>query len=200
LVRADPADQGNLQPALADLHGDSPARRRSAACLGELGYDRLRQARTAVRHQLAQELLRFRRAPAEAAIAVRCDQEPPGRIECRMRAVRDSRVGKMDANAGKQLIDDDGLRHVVDAARSEEHTSELQSREKLVCRLLLEKKKKWTEGPRGSCWPKTSGKGTAGLCCSRPTCTAVAAVWRFIAGAAGAALYPMLPAVPVDSP
>src|SRR6266511_2375989 len=30
------------------------------------------------------------------------------------------------------------------AARSEEHTSELQSREKLVCRLLLEKKKKTT--------------------------------------------------------
>src|SRR5207302_10274667 len=30
-------------------------------------------------------------------------------------------------------------------ARSEEHTSELQSRENLVCRLLLEKKKKLTE-------------------------------------------------------
>src|SRR5690606_40135397 len=29
-----------------------------------------------------------------------------------------------------------------DQDRSEEHTSELQSREKLVCRLLLEKKKK----------------------------------------------------------
>src|SRR5690606_41913238 len=29
--------------------------------------------------------------------------------------------------------------------RSEEHTSELQSRENLVCRLLLEKKKKDTE-------------------------------------------------------
>src|SRR6266511_6316146 len=28
------------------------------------------------------------------------------------------------------------------AMRSEEHTSELQSREKLVCRLLIEKKKK----------------------------------------------------------
>src|SRR5690606_42022789 len=28
-----------------------------------------------------------------------------------------------------------------EAVRSEEHTSELQSREKLVCRLLLEKKK-----------------------------------------------------------
>src|SRR6266511_657879 len=33
------------------------------------------------------------------------------------------------------------LRHRV-RARSEEHTSELQSRENLVCRLLLEKKKK----------------------------------------------------------
>src|SRR6266511_2875188 len=47
--------------------------------------------------------------------------------------------------------DDDGsqwrrLRHsrqrVRRALRSEEHTSELQSRENLVCRLLLEKKKK----------------------------------------------------------
>src|SRR5215475_15924431 len=32
--------------------------------------------------------------------------------------------------------------HRQSAARSEEHTSELQSRENLVCRLLLEKKKK----------------------------------------------------------
>src|SRR5258707_6521661 len=30
--------------------------------------------------------------------------------------------------------------------RSEEHTSELQSRQYLVCRLLLEKKKKYTYG------------------------------------------------------
>src|SRR4051812_49444901 len=33
-------------------------------------------------------------------------------------------------------------REPVDAARSEEHTSELQSHVNLVCRLLLEKKKK----------------------------------------------------------
>src|SRR5436309_6104121 len=32
--------------------------------------------------------------------------------------------------------------HFAHTARSEEHTSELQSRENLVCRLLLEKKKK----------------------------------------------------------
>src|SRR3712207_7806594 len=33
------------------------------------------------------------------------------------------------------------LPHTVHVARSEEHTSELQSRQYLVCRLLLEKKK-----------------------------------------------------------
>src|SRR2546428_6200509 len=33
----------------------------------------------------------------------------------------------------------------VNTARSEEHTSELQSRSDLVCRLLLEKKKKCTK-------------------------------------------------------
>src|SRR5687768_17893411 len=32
--------------------------------------------------------------------------------------------------------------HLLEAGRSEEHTSELQSRLHLVCRLLLEKKKK----------------------------------------------------------
>src|SRR3712207_8924047 len=36
---------------------------------------------------------------------------------------------------------DDGLRHRRAQGRSEEHTSELQSRQYLVCRLLLEKKK-----------------------------------------------------------
>src|SRR3712207_6922251 len=38
--------------------------------------------------------------------------------------------------------------HVVDdrRARSEEHTSELQSRQYLVCRLLLEKKKQKSRG------------------------------------------------------
>src|SRR5690606_40983220 len=36
----------------------------------------------------------------------------------------------------------DGEQMTVYIMRSEEHTSELQSRENLVCRLLLEKKKK----------------------------------------------------------
>src|SRR2546422_2436732 len=41
-----------------------------------------------------------------------------------------------------RVIPTDGRAHVPQNIRSEEHTSELQSRLHLVCRLLLEKKKK----------------------------------------------------------
>src|SRR5690606_9544602 len=66
-------------------------------------------------------------------------------------------VDELDANTVKRIIDealeygtfiltftenDPLLRgEVFELIRSEEHTSELQSRENLVCRLLLEKKK-----------------------------------------------------------
>src|SRR5690606_41565248 len=42
----------------------------------------------------------------------------------------------------KIIVTDDSGTTTIDNFRSEEHTSELQSRENLVCRLLLEKKKK----------------------------------------------------------
>src|SRR2546421_7928310 len=49
--------------------------------------------------------------------------------------------------------------------RSEEHTSELQSRSDLVCRLLLEKKKKklrgWVRGPLPTFCPVVSRSTTA---------------------------------------
>src|SRR5438874_10739560 len=48
----------------------------------------------------------------------------------------------------------------LDSKRSEEHTSELQSRRDLVCRLLLEKKKKnskrYCPGRRNTCCTSTS--------------------------------------------
>src|SRR5690554_6970630 len=50
-------------------------------------------------------------------------------------------IGKTDPAGVKDVV--------VEAARSEEHTSELQSRPHLVCRLLLEKKKKTAERGRG---------------------------------------------------
>src|SRR5437762_3853625 len=46
-----------------------------------------------------------------------------------------------DNRVSRRVIDDDGSR-VGESLRSEEHTSELQSPMYLVCRLLLEKKKK----------------------------------------------------------
>src|SRR3989442_7529643 len=46
-----------------------------------------------------------------------------------------------DKQLSEYLHDDKKPRHIQHAQRSEEHTSELQSRPHLVCRLLLEKKK-----------------------------------------------------------
>src|SRR3712207_8866772 len=43
---------------------------------------------------------------------------------------------------GLHVVEAAGLGHRRPQRRSEEHTSELQSRQYLVCRLLLEKKKK----------------------------------------------------------
>src|SRR6266480_7771019 len=49
-------------------------------------------------------------------------------------------TGAVRRDGYRKALKDAGLPH--DPARSEEHTSELQSHVNLVCRLLLEKKKK----------------------------------------------------------
>src|SRR5690606_42000874 len=73
----------------------------------------------AARIDVADRRTRPRRSPA----AARDDCAPSGRV----------RTARPSAPAPSRA-----------RARSEEHTSELQSRENLVCRLLLEKKKKKT--------------------------------------------------------
>src|SRR3712207_9003449 len=45
-----------------------------------------------------------------------------------------------DGVGGRRVVSRRGLRQARRGRRSEEHTSELQSRQYLVCRLLLEKK------------------------------------------------------------
>src|SRR3712207_8950293 len=47
--------------------------------------------------------------------------------------------------AGDRCLPDSAVGRHADHRRSEEHTSELQSRQYLVCRLLLEKKKNLRE-------------------------------------------------------
>src|SRR2546422_4312554 len=66
-----------------------------------------------------------------------------------------------------------GDRHRLGLARSEEHTSELQSRLHLVCRLLLEKKKN-TPAASTAAMPLpawTSSRPAGPLCLPRPVCT-----------------------------
>src|SRR5436305_9915192 len=53
-------------------------------------------------------------------------------------------LGEHAQDAVDGLAGADGVQRAVHHVRSEEHTSELQSRPHLVCRLLLEKKKKNT--------------------------------------------------------
>src|SRR5690606_41035038 len=53
-----------------------------------------------------------------------------------------SRIGRMSVVWDSHRVAPSGSSHSAPGpGRSEEHTSELQSRENLVCRLLLEKKK-----------------------------------------------------------
>src|SRR2546428_5216841 len=61
------------------------------------------------------------------------------------RGIAQVRVGGRISDIGhaiQQHVEAHGFSVVREFVRSEEHTSELQSRSDLVCRLLLEKKKK----------------------------------------------------------
>src|SRR3712207_7835462 len=57
-------------------------------------------------------------------------------------AANGQRLGFIQANELRIPVKPEDLPESLKQARSEEHTSELQSRQYLVCRLLLEKKKK----------------------------------------------------------
>src|SRR5438045_6709137 len=63
------------------------------------------------------------------------------RSEAHVARCEDCREELERLQAVRSLIASTGVRHQAPEARSEEHTSELQSLRHLVCRLLLEKKK-----------------------------------------------------------
>src|SRR3712207_8930521 len=75
------------------------------------------------------------------------------------RLAEDVRLGVrvLGADARQLALGDlRGLLREERVRRSEEHTSELQSRQYLVCRLLLEKKKKeYTHNTAAHCSPNT---------------------------------------------
>src|SRR5690606_41729192 len=69
------------------------------------------------------------------------DDEQPARADSRHRVLAALRAQPLGAVRGARGHGPGAGVGVDLPARSEEHTSELQSRENLVCRLLLEKKK-----------------------------------------------------------
>src|SRR3712207_7541831 len=69
---------------------------------------------------------------------------PRPRGDRRRGALRRADTGPAGAPDRRGLRPSAGRGGAADPGRSEEHTSELQSRQYLVCRLLLEKKKKKT--------------------------------------------------------
>src|SRR3712207_7334938 len=75
-------------------------------------------------------------------ISVRRPRTATSRPSCRPVSSPLVATGRGDLRS--TLLEDDRGTTVEPTARSEEHTSELQSRQYLVCRLLLEKKKKLT--------------------------------------------------------
>src|SRR5258708_21454719 len=71
------------------------------------------------------------------------EQRTAAPLTLRQRLFNAARAAKLEPGDDKFFTVRDGLIEVHDQpARSEEHTSELQSPDHLVCRLLLEKKKK----------------------------------------------------------
>src|SRR3712207_8150137 len=63
-------------------------------------------------------------------------------LRARGRSARDARTDPHPGPSGRPHFVRENGRTGAKRGRSEEHTSELQSRQYLVCRLLLEKKKK----------------------------------------------------------
>src|SRR2546429_3419770 len=64
-------------------------------------------------------------------------------------------LGQLRESGKTQNVPNIAIERTFILQRSEEHTSELQSRLHLVCRLLLEKKKKSTQPISANASPKT---------------------------------------------
>src|SRR5438034_1620098 len=90
--------------------------------------------------QLADDWARLGRRPFHVPLGVMLDEANPRKSACIRCATCDGHPCLVNAKSDAQVVCvDRALEH---ANRSEEHTSELQSHSDLVCRLLLEKKKK----------------------------------------------------------
>src|SRR5690606_4702638 len=139
-----PAPEVSVVERLSEILRDGPARHRSSARHVTLGTPRGEEYRRLAADMLGEVELSDLGARTDGELStamgrlVRYEQQVSRRRqglqrtadECSAEIARRYREGEAQV--------DDLL--AISALRSEEHTSELQSREKLVCRLLLEKK------------------------------------------------------------
>src|SRR5690606_6285386 len=111
----------------------------AAEDIGERGpaADVRRAARQAQR-RLAQELTALVPGPEQTRQVVAASQALFGRGDLRELDAATLDAAMAEVPTGEVRLADEPT--IVELLRSEEHTSELQSRENLVCRLLLEKK------------------------------------------------------------
>src|SRR2546427_3719594 len=80
--------------------------------------------------------------PYTSSSDLQCEQDAVG-VERLLQEIVRAQLGRLDRGLDRSMTGDHhDLRVRVELARSEEHTSELQSQSNLVCRLLLEKKKR----------------------------------------------------------
>src|SRR5207249_7640791 len=133
----DPAKDAHRVPKYMQMHGYRiiPVNPTATEILGEKAYPSLDAAPIPFD---AVDI--FRPSPDVPPIV---DQaiKTPARVIWMQLGIRNDGAAKKGQAAGKIVIQDRCMMRDHVRLRSEEHTSELQSRFDLVCRLLLEKKK-----------------------------------------------------------
>src|SRR5690606_39445363 len=111
-----------------------PARASACACLTRLCAPGAPRALRCCPTRRSSDLAKAKAARDAEKRVVKADSEIAVKTEAAAAALAEARSAALTEIEG------------VAAERSEEHTSELQSREKLVCRLLREKKQQGGDG------------------------------------------------------
>src|SRR5438105_1845465 len=125
--------QRGIQHAVFANYDDHPSRLREV-----LGQEEARSSSRQLLDQLGDALAPL---PSELRWVLEEALRSPGEVQTVGQVAVRARVDRRTCERWFTRVGLPSPRHFLSAARSEEHTSELQSRVDLVCRLLLEKKK-----------------------------------------------------------
>src|SRR2546429_2358692 len=102
----------------------------------------VRDRRFCIRYPFAADVVVLNLETGSRTDGVTCDLSLGGIFVCTSKPLASNTRVRVTLTKKDQKLEALGMVRIVKPRRSEEHTSELQSRLHLVCRLLLEKKKK----------------------------------------------------------